>query len=319
MSRLKRGTRSGLPAVLGDEESNLWVGRFLEYLRVERGLAANTLEAYRGDIHRFAAWIRTAGCRSILAAESDLIRAFLIGERRRGIEAASLSRALVALRVLYRFLTAEKAVPANPARALELPKTTKALPSFFSRPEVNALLADVRSDKSWEGCRDRAILELLYAAGLRASEICALKRAQIDREECILRVRGKGGKERLVPFGREAAEALTDYDSASAKRWPGHPPQGEEAFFWNAWRKPIRRQGLWRIVRERTRAALKTGKRAYPHMLRHTFATHLLEGGADLRVLQEMLGHSDVATTQIYTHVDQSRLKKIHRQFHPRA
>lgn len=289
------------------------VGQFLDYLSVERGLSPNTLQSYGRDL---AAYLDFLGRRK-LADPARITRSqitdFLLEERDRGQSPSSVSRRLVAVRLFHRFLAQEGRIREDVTEALEGPKLWKHLPECLSVQEVERLLgsADTRTGM---GLRDRAVLELLYATGLRASEAASLKVSHWHPELGYVRVVGKGGKERIVPVGGAARKALERY---LGKRAPAPRGPGADAMFLNRRGGPVTRQTVWEILK---RAARRAGvsKKVYPHVLRHSFATHLLERGADLRVVQELLGHSDISTTQIYTHVDRSRLKSIHQKFHPR-
>ncbi len=294
---------------------------FLEHLTVERGLSRNTLDAYRRDLKRYAAFLRERKRSGFGDATVDDVQKFLWAEKDRGLTATSIARELVSVRVLHRFLEAEGAIPEDVTRLVDTPKILKGLPQSISRPDIDKLLA-APDIKTQAGARDRACIELLYATGVRASELVKLKTDDIDFESRTLKVLGKGSKERVVPFGKSAKESLIRYRdrvrpwwiAAGAKSGKGAPAN----FFLTSKGKHLTRQELWMLVR-RTAAKAGIDRGLYPHLFRHSFATHLLENGADLRALQEMLGHSDVTTTQIYTHVDRARLKRIHQQFHPRA
>lgn len=292
---------------------------FLEHLTVERGLSRNTLEAYGRDLERYAQFLKGRGRAGFSDAAVDDVQKFLWAEKDRGLTATSIARELVAVRVLHRFLEAEGAIPDDVTRLVDTPKILKSLPDSLSRPEIDRLLA-APDLKTAAGIRDRACLELLYATGLRASELAKLKLGDIDFESRTIKVLGKGSKERVIPFGKTAAACLIRYRDRVRSKWTAKKPEGAAAanFFLTGRGKHLTRQELWSLVR---RSADRAGieKSLYPHLFRHSFATHLLENGADLRALQEMLGHSDVTTTQIYTHVDRARLKRIHQQFHPRA
>lgn len=294
---------------------------FLEHLTVERGLSRNTLEAYRRDLRRYAGFLKERKRPGFGAATVDDVQKFLWAEKDRGLTASSIARELVAVRVLHRFLEAEGAIPEDVTRLVDAPKIMKGLPESLSRPDIDKLLA-APDIKTQAGVRDRACIELLYATGVRASELVKLKADDIDFESRTLKVLGKGSKERVVPFGKSAREYLIRYRDRVRPWWvAAGAKSGKSAsanFFLTSKGKHLTRQELWTLVR-RTAAKAGIGKGLYPHLFRHSFATHLLENGADLRALQEMLGHSDVTTTQIYTHVDRARLKRIHQQFHPRA
>jgi integrase/recombinase XerD len=292
-----------------------WIGLFMDHLGLERGLSPNTLEAYRRDLRKYARFLEGRGVAEPGRVTREHIRDFLFAEKDRELSATTISRELVAVRLFHRFLAAENLAPEDPAELLESPKTLKALPDHLSRRDVEAMLA-VPNLRKPEGLRDRACLELLYGCGLRASELVGLKVADVHFDLGIVRVLGKGRKERIVPFGRKARESLERYARQVRPLW-FRKGQAGQALFLTRLGRPMSRQALWLLVRRSARGA-RIQKRLYPHIFRHSFATHLLEGGADLRVLQEMLGHSDISTTQVYTHVDRSRLKRVHRTFHPR-
>lgn len=293
---------------------------FLEHLTVERGLSKNTLDAYGRDLRRYAAFLKERGRTGLDRVTVEDVQGFLWSEKDRGLTASSIARELVAVRVLHRFLESEGEIPEDVTRLVDTPKIMKGLPNSLSRPEIDRLLA-APDLKTPSGIRDRACLELLYATGVRASELVRLKPSDIDLESRTVRVLGKGSKERVVPFGRAAHESLVRYRDRVRPVWTagrGAAAAASANFFLTRKGKHLTRQELWALVR-RSAAKAGLGRELYPHLFRHSFATHLLENGADLRALQEMLGHSDVTTTQIYTHVDRARLKRIHQQFHPRA
>jgi integrase/recombinase XerD len=297
-------TRSELPQVRA----------FLLYLASERGLAENTLHAYRRDLEDLDSWFGAAGS-SILSGSADEFRRYLRDQTARGRSTKTVARRLAAIRVFLRYLTAEGRDFTPVLQQLERPKPERDLPRVLSKAQVAQLIA-APNPKSFLFPRDVAILELLYASGLRASELCALKLRDLNLQVGCVRVLGKGMKERIVPVGRAAREAIERYLlDCRPKLAEGRPPG--ESLFLSRTGRPMERIGLWMLVEKygRSSGLLKS---ISPHTLRHCFATHLIGGGADLRVVQELLGHSDIATTQIYTHVDQSRLKAIHQKFHPR-
>jgi integrase/recombinase XerD len=288
---------------------------FLDYLTIECGLSVNTIQAYQRDLERFAAFAGAAKPDDWAAVRSDQVLDFLVAEKKRGCAVATVSRALVALRMFFRFLTGEGLLERNVTEHLEGPRLWQNLPEVLNRTAVERLLGapDPALDR-WPR-RDRAILEMLYATGARASEVADLRTDSVNAEVGYARCLGKGRKERIVPVGRRALEALAAYLQAER---PLLDRRGEPYLFLTHSGRRLGREGLWRLVRK---YALRAGinRPVGPHTLRHSFATHLLEGGADLRVVQEMLGHVDISTTQIYTHVDQGRLKAIHKKYHPRA
>jgi integrase/recombinase XerD len=305
---------------------------FLDYLTVECGLSVNTLEAYERDLERFSAFVRADSSGPSRASGSsddwNAVRAeqvvdFMVAEKSRGQAVTSISRALVAIRMFFRFASGEGLIGRDVTEHLESPRIWQNLPEVLDRRAVDRLLTAPSADLDRWPLRDRAILEMLYATGARASEVADLTVQSVNREVGYVLAVGKGRKERIVPVGRRALEALGAYlaEERPALDRPGTGPdfgRGEKYLFLTHSGRRMGRETLWRLVKKYiARAGLSP--RASPHTLRHSFATHLLEGGADLRAVQEMLGHVDIGTTQLYTHVDPSRLKAIHRKYHPRA
>ena len=297
------------------------VDRYLEHLLVERGLAENTLRAYSADLHSFMAFLQSSGTAE--PEQNDVPRLdevtervlflYVVHARRKGLTGRSLARHLSALRGFFAFAREEGELAEDPARFLENPKLVRSLPEVLSRREMDALL-EAPDASSEFGVRDRAMLELLYASGLRVSELCSLRVLDFDAQSNLLRVFGKGAKERLTPVHARAASVLLDYIA----HWrPLFDPKSPEMFL-NRFGKPLSRVSVWKLVRQ---YALKAGIRhaISPHTFRHSFATHLLEGGADLRSVQMLLGHADIAATEIYTHVREDRLAATHKRFHPRS
>jgi integrase/recombinase XerD len=289
--------------------------RFDDFLALERGNAERTREAYRRDVERLVTWSTS---RSI-ARPADIapvhLREFVYHLKDAGLSASSIRRNIAGLRTWFGFLAAEGIIPVDPSDRLELPKRWRTLPEVLTRDEVASLLkAPDQDDPLYY--RDRAMLELAYAAGLRVSEWVSLLTKDVRMDEGLVRVRGKGSKERLVPFGRAALSAIAIYLRELRPRL--ERGEGKGVLFLNARGRPLSRMGAWKILRRHVEAAGIT-RPVSPHTLRHSFATHLLEGGADLRAVQEMLGHADVSTTQIYTHVDREYLRSVHRQYHPRS
>jgi integrase/recombinase XerD len=288
---------------------------YLTYLRSEIGLAKNSIDAYRRDLGRFSRHLAGRGVDSPSRLTADDVLAFLMAERARGLAPASVARALVSVRCLLRYCLAEGEIDPRIIDNLDTPRIWEYLPGFLSPPDVTALMT-APSSRTPLGIRDRALLEVLYATGARASETVGLTRDALDLSVGYARLIGKGDKERLVPLGRKARKAVTRYLDAGRPKLVGST--GTPALFLTRLGAPLRREDLWRIVRRHSLAAGIRGK-VSPHTLRHSFATHLLAGGADIRSVQEMLGHASVKTTQIYTHVESDRLRRIHREFHPRA
>ncbi|MGA2320050.1 MAG: site-specific tyrosine recombinase XerD [Solirubrobacteraceae bacterium] len=292
---------------------------FLAYLELERGLSRNTLEAYRSDLLQFAAFLDRRGL-DVFTVSHGEIAAFLSElaagrEGRPPLAAATLGRKMACLRSFYRHLRREGAIEHDPTADLRGPRKTQRLPRVLSREEVARLLREPRGSEP-RALRDRALLELMYACGLRASEAIGLELGDVDLEEAILCARGKGSKERLVPIGRQAVAALCAYCASGRPVLVGAAV--ESRLFVNRRGSGLTRQGLYKIVQGHARGAGLDAKMS-PHTLRHSFATHLLAGGCDLRSLQEMLGHADLATTQVYTHLSAERLKNAYFSAHPRA
>jgi integrase/recombinase XerD len=292
---------------------------FLAYLELERGLSRNTLEAYRSDLQQFGEFLERRGLDPLTvgpAELNDFVSELATGaEGRRPVAPATLQRKVACLRSFYRHLRREQTIDHDPARDLRGPRASGRLPKVLTRDEVLRLLAQP-DGRSPAALRDRALLETMYACGLRASEAVTLQLAAVDLEGGVVRTRGKGSKERIVPIGAKAAESLERY------LHEGRPPlvglSDEPHVFVNLRGAPLTRQGLYKIVKRHARAA-GLEHRMSPHTLRHTFATHLLAGGCDLRSVQEMLGHADIGTTQIYTHLSAERLRDVYFGSHPRA
>lgn len=295
---------------LSPEES---LKTYLQYLTVEKGLAANTILSYSNDLGSFIRFVEAEKLPWPNIKESALVD-FVRRESRLGLSARSLARRLSALKSFFRFLVMSGLLEKNPTSMLQTPSTWRTLPNVLTPSEVEALLLVPPLDKP-QGLRDRAMLEVLYAAGLRVSELANLKIEDINLEEGFLVCFGKGGKERVVPVGRTACEFASRY---IAEVRPIFNRSGSIFLFLTRRGKNFTRQGVWKILRDYAAKSGLAGK-VHPHILRHSFATHLLERGADLRSVQLMLGHSQVTTTQIYTHVSGDRLRKVYDKFHPRA
>ena len=287
---------------------------YLNHLRAERGLSPNTISAYRSDLQKFQAWAGSRE-RAIEAVKPRDIAAFLAHLRALGLSARSAGRAVHAIRGFFRFLVREEKLAEDPMENVRSPRPFKPLPRFLNRAQVEALL-EAPDLTTPLGLRDKAILETMYASGLRASEVTHLKTENIDPDIGLLRIFGKGRKERLVPIGSSALAAILKYEQEGRPRLLKKKSTRE--LFLNHAGSGLSRMGLWLIVR---RHALTVGVAGVltPHVLRHSFATHLLENGADLRALQAMLGHADISTTEIYTHVTRERLRQVFDKFHPRA
>ena len=288
---------------------------FLAQLRVEKGLAANSVEAYGRDVRSYLGSLERAGITSWNRVGRGEVRAHLAALVRRGLSSRSQARALSAIRGLHRLLAAEGIASSDPTDELDYPRKERKLPGLLSREEIERLLR-APDRRSAAGLRDRAMLELLYATGLRVSELVSLQLNDLDLEARVLLARGKGSKERLVPVGAPAVEAVKDYLAAARDRIL----RGRRSrdLFVTPRKKRLTRHGFAKLLGRHARAA-GIGRAVSPHKVRPSFAPHLLEGGADLRAVQALLGHADVSTTQIYTHVDRSHLKRLHQRFHPRA
>jgi len=288
--------------------------RYLDFLMVEKGLAAQTIEAYSRDLVRYISFLVECGRTTVSEADTPLILKYLISMREDGLNARSRARHLVSIRGFYRFLAQEEILPSDPSRLIDLPKSGLKLPDVLTIDEVKRLL-DAPDPKKSSGCRDAAMLELLYAAGLRVSELITLKLQDVNLTAGYVRVFGKGAKERVVPIGQYAQEKIRTYTTGA--RQALLKDRISATLFVARAGKPLSRQGFWKLIK---RYGLRAGLRKVitPHTLRHSFASHLLEGGADLRAVQTMLGHADIATTQIYTHVARDHLKYLHKKFHPR-
>ena len=290
---------------------------FLDHLRFERGLSGNTLDAYRHDVVRMAAFARKAGRGSPAEVTTADLRALLMELKDLGLAPSSIARNLSTFRTYFRFLLGEGAVTADPSDRISMPKQWRRLPEALSVAEMERLLAAPEVGKAM-AFRDQALLEFAYATGVRVSELTGvrLRDLHLDPGEQFVSVFGKGAKERLVPIGQTAVRAVDRYLRETRPRL--ERGKGEGRVFLNHRGGPLTRMGVWKILREHVQAA-GIEKRVTPHTLRHSFATHLLEGGADLMAVQEMLGHADISTTQIYTHVDRNYLAQEHRAHHPRA
>ncbi len=294
---------------------HILVDQFLNYILIEKGLSDKTIESYSSDLTRFLEFLEKNCIRNPSETDTPIILRYLIALRNAGLSARSRARHLVTLRGFYRFLTHEGMIEHDPVRIIDFPKAGLKLPDVLSIQEIKDLLSLADASKP-QGARDGAMIELLYAAGLRVSELIGIKLQDVNLEAGFVRVFGKGSKERIVPIGLYAKERIDHYivnaRSQLLKKKINH------FLFITRLGKPMTRQGFWKLFK---RYVLKAGinKNITPHTLRHSFASHLLEGGADLRSVQLMLGHIDISTTQIYTHVAREHLKKMHDKFHPRG
>lgn len=288
---------------------------FLAHVRVEKGLAANSVEAYGRDLRRYVDFLAGIGVSSWEAVGRPEVQAHLASLVERGISPRSQARALSAIRSLHRLLAADRLAPSDPTDEIDAPRPGRPLPKLLSVEEVERLLASPRPGTA-AGVRDRAMLELLYATGLRVSELVSLGVNQVDLEARVVLARGKGSKERLVPVGAPAAQALRAWLAGPRERML--KGRRSRDLFVTPRGGRMTRQGFWKLLARYARVA-GIRSRVTPHAIRHSFATHLLAGGADLRSVQAMLGHADVATTQIYTHVDRSQVRRLYDRHHPRA
>ncbi len=291
------------------------VEQFLDHLTLERGLSPNTRIAYGQDLKRFALFLQARRISTPGAVTRRHILDFLLAAKADELNANSIARMFVTIKVFFRFLQHESLLDANVTESMDSPRLWKALPAMLSYKEVERLLAAPKGDTPIKR-RDRAILELLYATGLRVSELASLTLDNVQFDAGFLRCTGKGRKERVVPFSNMAAAALRAYIDTDRPLW--RRSSTNRALFLSRLGAPLSRKTLWQMIRKYGRVAA-IAKPISPHTLRHSFASHLLHNGASLRVIQELLGHADIATTQLYTHVDQARLKAVHAQYHPRG
>lgn len=291
------------------------VDEFLYYLVVERGLAENTLASYNSDLQQFLQYLENSRVKSLREVNHGLLVAYLVKMQQEGRAPATISQHLAALKAFYHFLLKERLVDSDPTANLESPRQTKKLPQVLTVDEVERLLSQPRPDTP-AGLRDKAMLELLYATGLRVSELVALNVDQVNLEGEFIRCLGKGSRERVVPMGQVACFHVRTY--LENGRGKLIKKKMEPALFVNQHGRRLSRQGCWKILKGYARAA-NLKKEITPHTLRHSFATHLLENGADLRSVQELLGHADIGTTQIYTHLTRKKIREVYDRTHPRA
>lgn len=290
------------------------IEEFLNYLSIEKGLSKNTILAYKHDLRSFGAYFEKKGVKDIAGIKRQDIMSYLLRLKDNGLSSNSISRSLVAIKMFYRFLVQERFIKDDVAGVLESPRLIRPLPNVLGIAEVDKLLRapDLRE---WMGIRDKAALELMYATGMRVSELVELTLEGLNMDVGFIKCRGKGDKERIVPVGRKAKDAVGRYIEKVRPQLLKN--RHDTHLFLTRLGRKVSRQSFWKMIKRCARIA-RIKKEIAPHTLRHSFATHLLERGADLRVVQEMLGHSDISTTQIYTHINKERLKSIHRQFHPR-
>lgn len=294
---------------------NNYLDLFISYLVVEKGLSSNTQQAYSRDLIRYLEYLDSQGCQNTSSVTSTDVSSFLNTLKNSGISPRSRTRALSAIRMFHKFLMIEQYADSNPATIIEAPRAIHALPHFLSCTEVDALFLSCNG-ASDESIRDLAMLELLYATGLRVSELISLKRREVNLDSGYLLTLGKGSKERLIPIGESARQKVQHY--IQGVRYKYDPENTNIYLFLSRLGDFMTRQAFWNLIKKRAYQA-SINKKISPHTLRHSFATHLLENGADLRSVQIMLGHADLSSTQIYTHVTRERLKKIHQELHPRG
>ena len=294
---------------------DILVDQYINYLVFEKGLSEKTIESYSSDLSKYLEFLKQKGIDDISQADTPLILRHLIALRESGLASKSCARHLITLRGFHKFLAQEKILEFDPAKLVDLPKSGLRLPDVLSVSEVNLLL-NIPDINTPLGKRNSAMLELIYAAGLRVSELVNLKFLDVNLEACFVRVMGKGSKERIVPFGLYAKNKIDDYiNNSRPLLLKNHI--SKHLFIARAG-KPMTRQGFWKLLKQYVKqAGIK--KKVTPHSLRHSFASHLLEGGADLRTVQVMLGHVDISSTQIYTHVARDHLRQIHEKYHPRG
>lgn len=290
------------------------IDSFISFLKFEKGLSDNSLSSYKLDLDKYTKYLKANSIDSIDKVSYELLSDYFAQLFDLGLESSSISRYLSAIRGLHSFLFNEKMISENISDIIELPKQTRKLPDVLSYEEIKLLLATIDTRKP-AGIRDKAIVEVLYACGLRVSELINLKQRDVIAEMEIVRVFGKGSKERYVPIGSSALANIDTYKKEARIHFLKSMETGDILFL-NQRGKPLTRAYIWKMLKE-TAAIAGIKKSIHPHTLRHSFATHLIEGGADLRAVQEMLGHSDISTTQIYTHIDNAYIKEVHKLFHP--
>lgn len=299
----------------GMKELLIWINRFIDYIGIEKGLAQNTLNSYERDLTSYIHYIAEQGITHINETSRRDVISYLTHLQKQKRATSTISRNMASIRNFYQFLHREGVIGQDPTIHLETPKIEKRLPKVLSLSEVEKLLAHPSGNDPAD-LRDRAMLELLYATGIRVSELVTLKVNQINLNMGFVRCFGKGSKERIIPLGMKAIEALNLYLQNGWRKLARN--ENQDFLFLNQWGSQLTRQGFWKIIKKHA-ANAGIRKSITPHTLRHSFATHLLENGADLRAVQEMLGHADISTTQIYTQVTKTRLKEVYDRAHPRA
>lgn len=292
------------------------IKNFIQYISLEKGLSENTKSSYSSDLSRLAEFIVNREKDSFISADYSDLRDFVIELGEMGLSPSSRSRYISSLRTFFKYLVLMNKIQNDPTEKLELPKKQRDLPDTLELHEVDYILENIPTDKQ-AGIRDRALIETLYGCGLRVSELINLRNKELFLEDEIIRVLGKGSKERLVPLGKIASKWIKKYMEEVRPSY-FNIEKSEDFIFLNQRGSKFSRMGIWKIIKKYS-LVLDPPKDVHPHTFRHSFATHLIEGGADLRAVQEMLGHSDISTTQIYTHIDREFIKEVHKSFHPRA
>ena len=292
-----------------------YLDEFLGYLSVERGLADNTLVAYSQDLRRYHAYLDEKQVASVADIQREHITQFLFQLKRSGLSTRSICRKLAAIKMFHRFLVREALAKGDPSSLVDTPRLWQRVPEVLTQDEIQAMITAAQG-RSWQQVRDQAILEVFYASGMRVSELAALRIDQINMDVGYVRCIGKGRKERIIPIGKSARQAIVRYTEEVRGQLLKRRLSSD--LFLSRLGRRMSRQSIWKIIKSYAEKA-RIQKTIKPHTLRHTFATHLLQHGADLRSVQEMLGHSDISTTQIYTHVDRDRLRTVHKEFHPRG
>ena len=291
------------------------IDQFLDYLSIEKGLSKNTIVSYRQDLIKFIEYLKSRNVTKVQDVTKHSVSKYLYFLKDKSLSSSSISRNLVAIKVFFKFLIAERIVTEDAASVIESPRLTQYLPEVLGMQEVTKML-DTPDTRNLLGQRDKAVLELMYATGMRVSEVVGLMSENLNMDVGFIKCTGKGGKERIVPVGKIARLALSRYMEKSRPKLLGK--KEDRHLFLSRLGKKISRQSFWKMVKKYA-ASAGIKRKITPHTLRHSFATHLLEKGADLRSVQEMLGHADISTTQLYTHINKSRLKGIHKKFHPRG
>jgi len=292
------------------------IDEFINYLSVERGLSQNTQTSYKRDLNKYISYLKSKGINSMQTTTRKQITDFIMSLKDGGLSANSISRNLAAIKSFHRFLVIERYIKDDVTSVMDSPKLWKKLPEVLNLEEVERLLSKPNL-KDWLGIRDKAALELMYATGMRVSELVDLKLDNVNLDVGFIKCKGKGQKERIIPVGRKAITAIERYLNKIRPKLVKKKENVQHLFLTRLGRK-MSRQTFWKIIKKYLKKA-KIKKEVSPHTLRHSFATHLLERGADLRVVQELLGHANISTTQIYTHINKERLKSIHKKYHPRG